>query len=335
MISSSEVGGCCRVQVAWLPPAPLSLAPSSIALSSFSSSSSSSLASCRHSAFPLLRWYSLSISLSLSLFLPRSPYRPFNPLRALGYSTKLQKFRPHHRRRRGYARTAEFGGLQGCSPFYPGGCCQERVDYLWGHGSNCRIYTRTSGLSISAGIVSVIKDLHEPAPERKHSRSVSCADEFSFLLSMYLIDTIGYDASVVFISPFKSRFQSENRLDAAIFHALELRSCFRVPPTGVNYTFNKFRERSSPRASSRRVTSSPKADALHKLRRSHIDLEIDGAELSGLKRAPRIQSHLPNLTNKFYARGQVPRKHRQLQSERLGRRCLVPSCDALERFHKA
>lgn len=74
MISSSEVGGCCRVQVAWLfPLAALS------ALSSFASSSSSlSSSSCRHSAFPLSRRYHLLSPRSLYHSLqPPSCSRPF------------------------------------------------------------------------------------------------------------------------------------------------------------------------------------------------------------------------------------------------------------------
>lgn len=82
MISSSEVGGCCRVQVAWLPPRLPSPPPPlpSPASPLKPPSSPSLLASCRHSTLPLSRRFSLFLSL-----FPRSsslgPFIvPFNPL---------------------------------------------------------------------------------------------------------------------------------------------------------------------------------------------------------------------------------------------------------------
>lgn len=107
MISSSEVGGCCRVQVARLFP--------SLALSSFSSPSSSSsllpLLSLPAAAIPRFPscsgMFSPSRSLSLSLA---------STLLVLSRPFYLQKFKPRHHCR-SYARTTR--SLQGCSPFHP------------------------------------------------------------------------------------------------------------------------------------------------------------------------------------------------------------------------
>lgn len=101
MISSSEVGGCCRVQVARLFP--------SVALSSFSSRSSSSSFSFSSSRFllppfrasPLAQGCfppsrSLSLSLASTLFVLSRPFY-------------LQKFKPHHYRSN--ARTTKLARL--------------------------------------------------------------------------------------------------------------------------------------------------------------------------------------------------------------------------------
>lgn len=100
MISSSEVGGCCRVQVARLFP--------SVALSSFSSRSSSSSFSSSRFLLPPFRASPLAQgcfppSLSLSLSFASTLFvlsRPFY----------LQKFKPHHHYR-SYARTTKLARL--------------------------------------------------------------------------------------------------------------------------------------------------------------------------------------------------------------------------------
>lgn len=104
MISSSEVGGCCRVQVARLFP--------SIALSSFSSRSSSSFSFSRFllppfRASPLAQGFPPSRSLSL--------YRSHQPSScSLGHSTSKNS-NPTTITEATHARRS----LQGCSPFHP------------------------------------------------------------------------------------------------------------------------------------------------------------------------------------------------------------------------
>jgi len=156
MISSSEVGGCCRVQVAWLYP---SLALSASSSSSFSFSSSS-FSSCFLPPF-LSRFSSRASVFSYSLVSPLDPFIVlFNPLRALGHSTKNSDptVEATHARR----------GLRACKVAFPSirellpGTCRLFMAPSW-QPSNVHAFLR-SFYFVTAGILSAIEIFSRKRP---------------------------------------------------------------------------------------------------------------------------------------------------------------------------
>lgn len=152
MISSSEVGGCCRVQVAWLFPLVALFSPSS-----FSSSSSSTTFSSSSSRFlPPFR---------ISPLAPMSPLFPPVPLSFSSTPFVLSAILPTSKNsdpttiaEATHARRS----LRACKVVLPStpSCSQERVDYLWGHPRSRKVYIYICmrfESSISVGILSVFE----------------------------------------------------------------------------------------------------------------------------------------------------------------------------------
>lgn len=232
MISSSEVGGCCRVQVAWLPPRcrPLLLHLFFLLLSLLLSSSSSSF-------LPPFRVSPLAPVLSLSLTLPlsRSLYRTLQPPSCSRAILPTSKNSDHPTTAATHARR----GLRACKvvlPSNPGVVAARNVSTIYGAIAGVARYMRSSRRAFLLRReyrVSSIEIL--PRPRTRGGSvspvSVSCADSIRFGSAYRRVSPETRQVSRVHFTLLLHRVSMrEVRLSRPTFRRRSLReshSCFR------------------------------------------------------------------------------------------------------------